>query len=191
MERNLKIMLLSWLCVGCVSIDSRVERSLDEFLILEREVYPPSQDEIEAGQKNYPADCDWRALDRVVDGDTIRLREGMSVRLIGIDTPEVSGPYTQAEPFGEEASAAMKVLLEGVDRVCLIDDTIGDLFDKYDRRLAYVFDLEGKNLNRVMLQQGWAEVYRTFPFDRKVDFLAVEKEAQFEKLGRWGGKAGR
>ena len=41
---------------------------------------------------------------KAIDGDTISLADGTMIRYIGIDTPEVNGPYTKAEPFGIEAS---------------------------------------------------------------------------------------
>jgi endonuclease YncB( thermonuclease family) len=44
---------------------------------------------VSAGLLAVPAPADAAAVDYVVDGDTIRLRSGAYVRLIGIDTPEV------------------------------------------------------------------------------------------------------
>ncbi|HEY5713879.1 MAG TPA: hypothetical protein VIT68_00845, partial [Candidatus Gracilibacteria bacterium] len=38
--------------------------------------------------KVFPDDCQWEALDRSVDGDTLLLESDMRVRFIGIDTPE-------------------------------------------------------------------------------------------------------
>ena len=40
---------------------------------------------------------------KVVDGDTVLLSNGETVRLIGVDTPETKHPYKPVEYFGEEA----------------------------------------------------------------------------------------
>ncbi|CAN5714639.1 hypothetical protein BH18ACT15_BH18ACT15_09790 [soil metagenome] len=74
---------------------------------------------------------------RVVDGDTIEVRIARvvpgtgageveagrlyDVRLIGIDTPETVKPGAPVECFGNEASAASTVLIEG-RRVFLVKD---------------------------------------------------------------------
>src|SRR5215210_1951169 len=69
-----------------------------------------------AGQGPYPA-----VVIRVVDGDTmdVRLADGreITVRLIGVDTPETVQPGTAVECGGEQASARMRDLAEGRDVV--------------------------------------------------------------------------
>lgn len=80
-------------------------------------------------------------VDRVVDGDTIKvtLDEGqVSVRLIGIDTPETVKPGTQVQCFGPEASAFADEQLTGQPVVLELDASQGR-YDRYDRLLAYVW----------------------------------------------------
>jgi micrococcal nuclease len=50
-------------------------------------------------------------LGRVVDGDTLELRGGTRVRLIGVDTPETVHPDFGHECFGEEATRYTERLL--------------------------------------------------------------------------------
>jgi micrococcal nuclease len=53
---------------------------------------------------------------QVFDGDTLSiLKDGkrVTVRLIGIDTPEINTPYTKAACFGTEAAAEAKKILQG------------------------------------------------------------------------------
>jgi Excalibur calcium-binding domain/Staphylococcal nuclease homologue len=76
----------------------------------------------------------------VIDGDTIRARSlehtrrrRYTVRLIGIDTPEV---YGGVESGGRRASAHIERLATG-KRVLLRPDPTRDTFDRYDRLLAY------------------------------------------------------
>ena len=76
----------------------------------------------------------------VVDGDTIRveLPRGIeTVRIIGIDTPEVVHPTEPEACFGAEATAFAKDTLEG-ETVTLEPDPTQDERDRYDRLLAHV-----------------------------------------------------
>ena len=47
-------------------------------------------------------------VERVIDGDTIKLTNGERVRLIGVDTPETKHPKKPVEYFGKEAFAFTK-----------------------------------------------------------------------------------
>jgi len=42
---------------------------------------------------------------KVIDGDTIVLSNGETVRLIGVDTPETKHPSKPVEYYGKEATA--------------------------------------------------------------------------------------
>jgi micrococcal nuclease len=108
---------------------------------------------------------------RVVDGDTLHVSvdgQDETVRLIGIDTPELR----PAECGARAATEAMTELAAG-RRVELVGDTSQDERDRYGRRLAYVVrgDLD---LGEAMLRRGWAEVY---VFDRPFERLARYREA--------------
>jgi micrococcal nuclease len=50
---------------------------------------------------------------RVIDGDTIQLKNGEIVRLIGVDTPETKHPRKPVEYYGKEASAFTRKMVEG------------------------------------------------------------------------------
>ena len=76
----------------------------------------------------------------VVDGDTVRveLPTGIeTVRIIGIDTPEVVHPTEPEACFGAEATAFAKDTLDG-QAVTLELDPTQDERDRYDRLLAHV-----------------------------------------------------
>src|SRR5436309_14896343 len=72
-------------------------------------------------------------VQRVVDGDTVRLAGLGPVRLIGINTPEV---YGRVQCYGPEASAFTKSALHsGVE----VHYRVGrESHDRYGRLLAYV-----------------------------------------------------
>ncbi len=138
---------------------------------------------------------------RVVDGDTlkVRLQDGRrrTVRVLGIDTPEVKKPNTPIECGGPQASAAMRRLaLEGSGvgargrAVTLVGDPTQDAVDRYGRVLAYV-DAGGRDLGQTLVAQGWAEpyVFRK-PFQRYPDYRRAAERAENAGLGVWARCAG-
>ncbi|HJR98660.1 MAG TPA: thermonuclease family protein [Actinomycetota bacterium] len=123
---------------------------------------------------------------QVVDGDTIRVDLGgreTPVRLIGIDTPERDGPFTDEECFGGRASRFTADTLGGL-RVDLEFDV--ERTDRFDRTLAYVW-VEGSLFNERILREGYA-VLATFPPNvRYVQRLrAAQRRARDAGAGLWG-----
>ena len=118
---------------------------------------------------------------KVTDGDTIRLAGLGPVRLIGIDTPEV---YGGTECFGREASAFAKRLLPLGTRVRY---RLGvDERDPYGRLLAYVWLPDGRMLNSVMVERGYAQQLTIPPnVDFAERFRAAAKKARQAGLGLW------
>lgn len=117
-------------------------------------------------------------VQRIIDGDTFVCADGARVRLIGIDTPELS----QA-PFGERAGRALAELMPVGSTVLLERDV--ELNDRFNRRLAYVWR-NGVFVNREMLGRGWA-ILLTFPPNvRYVEqFQDAQRRAREAQLGLW------
>jgi micrococcal nuclease len=124
----------------------------------------------------------------VVDGDTLKVSLNntiQTVRLIGIDTPEVVDPRTPVQCFGREASARAKELLTGA-RVRLEQDPTQDSRDKYGRLLAYVWLQDGRLLNRELIAQGFAHEYTyALPYQYQASFKDAERQAREQGLGLW------
>jgi micrococcal nuclease len=122
---------------------------------------------------------DFYKVIKVVDGDTIDLETGDTVRLIGIDTPEV---YFGAECYGNEASEFMKNLLEG--KYVTLEKDVSET-DKYGRLLRYVY-LEGDSINETLVKEGYA-FSSAYPPDIKYqDKLdSLEQLARNSNLGLW------
>lgn len=124
---------------------------------------------------------------RVIDGDTFVANiNGVEekVRLLLIDTPEVVHPSKPVEPFGPEASQFTKELIEG--KKVYLEFDIQER-DKYGRILAYVYLLDGRMLNELLLEKGLAQVVVYQPNVKYVDeFREIQKEAQKNKVGLWG-----
>lgn len=119
---------------------------------------------------------------QVIDGDTITVSGVGVVRLLGVDAPEKSGGYRDAEPFGDAATAFMKKLLEGRDVKLEYD---GPKKDQYNRTLAYVVLPDQRVANIEIIRAGLAETYRRFDFKRKPEYQAAERDAREAKRGMW------
>lgn len=122
----------------------------------------------------------------VIDGDTIRVElkgREVTVRLIGIDTPEVAGPYTKDECYGEESSAFTRAQLEGRD-IGLEFDVQRE--DRFGRTLAYVW--AGPHLFNSELVRGGYAVPLRIPPDTKyaTTFALNERGARTDHAGLWG-----
>lgn len=84
---------------------------------------------------------------KFVDGDTIDLSTGETVRFIGIDTPE------RGKCGYKEATAALKKLV-GKKPVVLAGGARTNA-DRYGRTLRYV-SVDGKDVGLQMIRAGWA-----------------------------------
>jgi micrococcal nuclease len=131
---------------------------------------------------------------RVVDGDTLHvLVDGhdVTIRLIGINTPETVKPGSPVECFGPEASEYAKAVLDGA-RVTVEYDASQGMTDRYGRTLAYVW-LElpegGRSLfNLDAVTGGFAEArqYGPTPYGWKTTFDAAQAHARAVDAGMWG-----
>ncbi len=125
---------------------------------------------------------------KVVDGDTIGLINGQTVRFIGIDTPETVDPRRPVGCFGKEASNETKSLL--VNKEVILQKDVSDT-DKYNRLLRYIFlPLDNGQIlfvNDYLVREGFAKVL-TYPPDVKYNeqLRQAEKEARENNRGLWG-----
>ncbi|HHS14140.1 MAG TPA: hypothetical protein ENN03_10300 [bacterium] len=123
-------------------------------------------------------------VERVIDGDTVELKNGERVRLIGINTPETVHPFKSVEFFGKEAGEFTRRLAEG-KRVRIVTDV--QERDRYGRLLAYVFLEDGTFLNAELLKQGYATVSTHPPNVKYVKlFRKLERQARKKGIGLWG-----
>ncbi len=128
-------------------------------------------------------------VEKVFDGDTVRLADGRKVRLIGINTPEVAHRNRPAQRGGEEAKRFLTKRLEG-RRIRL--EFGPEREDKYGRLLAHIYDEDGVNINRLMLEQGLAHAVIKPPSLTHVDeYFDVEVSARRRGLGIWSDEAYR
>lgn len=129
-------------------------------------------------------------IDRWVDGDTIKLKDGTRVRLLLIDTPESVAPQEERNSQrGVSASEWVKEEFPAGMRVWLTYDV--EKTDKYDRVLAYVWDEDPQDrakddayvrehmLNARILASGNAHVLQVKPNGQSYIelFRKIEREA--------------
>lgn len=129
---------------------------------------------------------------KVSDGDTFAIDcngEKVTVRLLGVDTPESVHPDEEKNsPEGEIASEFTKDLLEGKSVSLKFDE---EIYDKYDRVLAYVY-LDDEMVNALLLEKGYAKVAIYEPNDKyKTYFQSLELMAKLKKVGFWGEEYSR
>jgi len=132
---------------------------------------------------------------RVIDGDTFVARVGGTrdtVRLIGVDTPEMTGP---SEALGAQAKEFARRYIG--DREVWLEHDV-QFRDRYGRRLAYVWlapptsreqqEIRLRMFNAVLVAEGYAQILTIPPNVRYVAILqALEKEARDQGRGLWSG----
>ena len=170
--KNILIFSVVLLTACQSSVLPHKERQITDFIPTEKKLEIQSLPKTNFAETNFPNNCEWDNFQRVVDGDTI-VTDKYRVRAIGIDTPEVKHPNKPIQKGGIEASDFAKEFFKDSQKVCLIPSRIGDEFDKYDRKLAYIFTETGGDFNLEILKSGHAKGYFYFDFDRKPEFRKV------------------
>ncbi|WP_300635716.1 thermonuclease family protein [Pseudomonas sp.] len=132
-----------------------------------------------------PASVAHVQVQRVVDGDTVRLKDGRSVRMIGVNAPETGKKGRADEPFAVAARQRLQALVEASEgRVGLVQGREGK--DRYGRTLAHLYGADGENLEAQLLSEGLGLQVGVAP---NVDLVAcqqaAENAARQARLGLW------
>jgi len=117
----------------------------------------------------------------VTDGDTIKIASSgvlFKVRLYGIDAPE------KHQAYGQKAKQHLSDLCFGRDVKLTIVNK-----DRYGRFVGKVY-VEGKCVNEIMVEDGFAWAYRQYlkKADKDV-YAAMEQVARNRGLGLWADKS--
>ena len=132
-------------------------------------------------------------VESVHDGDTIRAHvdapnavvtdlESTRVRLIGLDTPEIS---PAVECWGGEATASLTALLPPGSTVWAAADL--EVLDQYGRHLLYLWTPDGRFVNAALVAQGDGAVMVFAPNTLHEQlFRSLEAEASAAGRGLWG-----
>lgn len=129
-----------------------------------------------------------------VDGDTAKFEvngEIITVRFLGIDTPETVHPTKGEEPYGKEASNYTKEKLENASKIELEYDKKSSKTDKYGRPLVWVW-VNDSLLQEELISNGLARTYMLKDSHKYAWLLQESQEkAQKEKVGIWSKEAQR
>lgn len=130
------------------------------------------------------------SLIAVIDGDSLIAQvDGtlVAVRLIGIDAPEMFDRNDAPRQDGDAAAARLRVLIQNRP-ILLESDPAMPRTDPYGRMLAYVYRAaDGVLLNKQMLCDGYARLYRGQQFSFQREFAECEAQAVALRRGLWGG----
>ena len=110
---------------------------------------------------------------RVIDGDTFELTNGETVRLIGINTPEIG------EKCSYEASKQLSSIISG--KTVYLERDVSET-DGYDRLLRYVY-ANGTFVNSKLVYDGFAYAVE-YPPDTKYDSEFANAESSARAAGR-------
>jgi endonuclease YncB( thermonuclease family) len=132
---------------------------------------------------------------RVHDGDTqtyriVRTGRVVTVRVVGVDTPEIPPQPTECD--GPKAAAAARGVLRSGRRVWLRVDRAAGTTDRYGRALRVVYLSRSRSFERWLLLRGLANVY-DFDHERLAllgSWLAQRRAALAAGAGAWSACPG-
>lgn len=142
-----------------------------------------------------PDDARPAELDRVVDGDTVRLvpqpgsglgeGDAVRVRLLNIDAPELPRDGQAGECLAEASAARLEALLADSERVWIAADR--EDRDRFDRPLRGLWTEQGEFVPEVLVEEGLAVAVLFRPNDRfHAQVVAAERRAVAEAAGLHG-----
>ena len=114
-----------------------------------------------------PAVADSYKINRVIDGDTVEiavdflpapLPPKLSVRILGIDTPE-KAPRAKCEAEAEKAKLAKWFTQRAIEEAGRIDINIRE-WDKFGGRVLGLVFIDGQNLGDMLIKAGLARPYK-------------------------------
>jgi len=113
----------------------------------------------------------------VTDGDSLKIK-GERIRLVGIDAPEMAqyclDKAKNRQPCGILAKQHLQSLIQNRSVTCRWQER-----DRYDRILG-ICQAGNDDLNRLMVENGWAFSYYTSVYNHE------QKLARSQKKGMWG-----
>lgn len=121
-------------------------------------------------------------IERIVDGDTVKTAAGDSIRLLGVDTPEIDWENNRSEFYAEKARDFSTKNLLGKNVILEYDQ---EKEDHYGRTLAYIIQ-DGKIYNKKLLEKGYATLMIVEPNDKyEAEFKKTAQKAREAGLGLW------
>jgi endonuclease YncB( thermonuclease family) len=122
-----------------------------------------------------------------IDGDTVRLADGRSLRLIGVNALETGKRGAPDEPLAHQAEVRLGELLR---RGALRAAPGVEAFDRHGRALADLYDADGRLIAATLAGEGLALAVAVAPNLATVGCVAAaEREARAARRGLWADPA--
>ncbi|TVS09405.1 MAG: nuclease [Gammaproteobacteria bacterium] len=120
----------------------------------------------------------------IADGDTVRLEDGRRVRLLGIDAPETGGRDGRPQYYASEARARLIELVSDTPLRLQLD---AQEQDRYGRVLAWLYLPDGRLVNEILVEEGFAFFYHHSGQDPafQTRLLAAQRRAMAADAGFW------
>lgn len=172
-------LLLTIIAVAVISIPFRSSPTTAVTIRTSTTLRPTSSSSTSTTKALPPGDD--KAVAKVVDGDSFETSDGVKVRFIGVDAPDVE----TSACFSAEATAHLQSLIGPPRSVRLVYDT--SRTDRYGRTLAYVYRLpDGLFVNLAMAQDGFMREQKVEPNTIHADeFATAITDARTAKRGLW------
>ena len=178
------VLSLSLFLGGCSSLDTILNSNVTQ----QSEALNKSKLEIPEGSEE-------ASVERVVDGDTMKLKlknsnEVITLRLLLVDTPESVKPGVDPQAYAIEASNFAKEVLQVNDTVYIEYDS-GSKTDRYGRHLGYLWYYSKENnswqmFNKTIIEKGFARVGYIYSQKKYLDTLnEAQDKAKNSKLNIW------
>ena len=169
---------------GCSSLETVLNSNVTQ----QSEALNKSKSEIPEGSEE-------ASVERVVDGDTMKLKlknsnEVITLRLLLVDTPESVKPGVDPQAYAIEASNFAKEVLQVNDTVYIEYDS-GSKTDRYGRHLGYLWYYSKENnswqmFNKTIIEKGFARVGYIYSQKKHLDTLnEAQDKAKKNKLNIW------
>lgn len=135
----------------------------------------------------------------IVDGDTIKLKDGRIVRLIGVDCPELYNEEVNAfnaarldismakqDDFAMKAHNYLGGLIGGRSITLAFDPAYRVLEhqDRGGRLYAYIY-ADGELVNAELIKKGYCTLHHRLTFSKRKEFKEYEESAREARIGIW------
>ena len=123
---------------------------------------------------------------QVIDGDTVKAeifnKKPITIRYIGIDTPELEKGEHEAQCFAQQAKEINERLVKNKKVRIEMDE---NKMDRFGRTLAYVYQ-DDIFINQQLLEQGAGKFYLdTVNNKHQADLITAANQAHKKRTGLW------
>lgn len=130
-----------------------------------------------------PSDATVVDVRYAIDGDTVKLADGRSLRITGLNALETGKRGAPDEPFAHEASVRLGALIR-LGPVRFVPGT--ERFDRHGRTLGDLYAADGRLIAAVLAEEGLGVAVAVAPNLARVDCIAAaERRARAARKGLW------